>query len=165
VTPGGSADSIDTFFVPPVIKTFNPHAGVIGVAVTVTGTNFLGTSSLHFNGTSATFSNIDDNTLATVVPAGASTGPISVTTVAGTAVTTSNFFIEPLVLSITNLNSSIVQISWTTNAPGFVLQSTTNLSNSGTSWSNEPVPPQIIGGVETVTNSNGLPEKFYRVRN
>jgi len=49
-------------------------------------------------------------------------------------------------------------LSWSTNADGFVLQSTTDL----TTWSSLPVP-EILGGSYVVTNALTAPVKFYRL--
>jgi large repetitive protein len=164
INPGGSVLTPQTFFVTPTITGFSPGAGVPGVVVNITGTNFLYALAVKFNGTPASFlAPTNDNLIVATVPLGATTGPITVQTHGGSVTTTNNFVIESLLLSITNLDASTVRVSWTTNAPGFVLQSSTNLISSD-NWSNEPVAAQIIGGRETVTNSETVPQKYYRLR-
>jgi hypothetical protein len=118
---------------------------------------------VRFNGTSATFSNVSDNVIIATVPAGATTGPISVLAPAGTATTTNNFTVELLILSIAKLSQAMVAISWTTNAPGFTLQFSTNLMATNL-WFSEGVAPVIMNGKNTVTNDITLPRKFYRLR-
>ena len=101
-TPDGTADSSDSFTVGealPTIKTFTPAKGVQGTSVKVTGTSLDGTTDADVNGTAASFSITSATALTVVVPAGATTGPISVTNAAGTATTLTNFAITPKITS------------------------------------------------------------------
>jgi hypothetical protein len=70
---------------PPTITGFTPASGAAGTAVTITGTNLGGATAVAFNGTSATFTVASATQINTTVPAGAGTGPITVTTPDGTA--------------------------------------------------------------------------------
>jgi uncharacterized repeat protein (TIGR03803 family) len=63
----------------PFVKT-SPPAGKIGAAVIILGTHLTGATSVSFNGTAATFSVVSDSEIETTVPAGATTGPVSVMT-------------------------------------------------------------------------------------
>ena len=66
----------------PTITSLSQTSGAVGVPVTVTGTNFgsaQGTSTVTFNGISATVSNWSATSIITSVPAGATTGPVVVT--------------------------------------------------------------------------------------
>ena len=56
--------------------------------MTITGTNFTGATAVAFNGTSATFTVASARQINTTVPAGAGSGPITVTTPNGTATST-----------------------------------------------------------------------------
>ena len=56
-----------------------------------------------------------------------------------------------------------VVLSWSTNWPGFTLQSTTNL-NLPSSWVSNPPPPLVSGGTYVVTNGTTGDEKYYRLR-
>jgi hypothetical protein len=71
----------------PNIATFSPASGPVGTEVTIDGTNFgatQGTSVVKFNGTSATTYNAwSDAQIKCLVPASATTGPVTVTTTAG----------------------------------------------------------------------------------
>jgi endonuclease G len=79
---------------PPAITGFNPGAGLANTNVVITGTNFLGTLNVKFNGTNAVFT-VDSNTqITTMVPTNATTGPIAVTTPAGTATSGANFSVS-----------------------------------------------------------------------
>lgn len=75
----------------PTIAAFSPSSGGVGTTVTVTGTHFVGVSAVRFNGAAASFSVQSGTSLTAVVPAGSTTGPVSVTTSGGTAVSGSAF--------------------------------------------------------------------------
>ncbi len=75
----------------PTITSFTPTIGDLGTAVTLTGTNFTGTTSVKFNGTSATFTIVSDTSITTAVPIAATSGAISVSNPAGTATSVALF--------------------------------------------------------------------------
>lgn len=70
-----------------VISGFAPGSGSIGTPVTISGSGFTGITDVQFNGISATFTVDNVNQISTTVPAGATTGFITV--VAGTCTGTS----------------------------------------------------------------------------
>ena len=79
----------------PGITSFTPASGTVGTSVTITGQNFKGTiptayttSAVAFNGVSAILGAVSATSIQTTVPAGATTGPITVTTPGGTATST-----------------------------------------------------------------------------
>ncbi len=76
---------------PPSISSFSPEQGQVGTAVTIVGSNFTGTSSVTFNGTPATFTVTNDGQISTTAPAGAATGPITVTTPNGAVTSYASF--------------------------------------------------------------------------
>ena len=66
----------------PGITSLSPTTGLVGAAVTVTGTNFgssQGTSTVKFNGTTATVTSWSATSIVTSVPSGATTGNVVVT--------------------------------------------------------------------------------------
>ncbi len=72
-------------------NSFLPVVGPVGTQLTLNGSGYTGTVGVKFNGTAATFTVISDSQITTVVPAGATTGLIAVTTLAGTSQTATNF--------------------------------------------------------------------------
>jgi glucose/arabinose dehydrogenase len=69
----------------PTVSSFLPASGPGGRQVTIDGTYLAGATAVTLNGTPATFSVVLDTRLVATVPAGATTGPIEVTTAAGGA--------------------------------------------------------------------------------
>jgi uncharacterized repeat protein (TIGR03803 family) len=57
-----------------------PTAGKVGSNVIILGTNLTGTTAVTFNGTAASFTVVSSSEITTSVPAGASTGRVTVTT-------------------------------------------------------------------------------------
>lgn len=53
-------------------------------------------------------------------------------------------------------------ICWPTNACSFALQSTTNLALPP-GWSGCPIPPAVVDGLQTVVESVGVTQRFYRL--
>jgi uncharacterized repeat protein (TIGR01451 family) len=80
--------------VAPVISSFTPGNGPATTSVVLTGSAFTGTTSVKFNGTSTTFTVVNDTTINTTVPAGATSGPISVTNGIGTGSSATSFFTD-----------------------------------------------------------------------
>ena len=98
VTPEGTAVSADTFTVvpPPTLTRFTPATGPAGTRVTLTGTHLLGATAVRFNGVSAPeFEVVSGTSIEAVVPSGATSGPISVVTPGGTAVSAEPFTVVP----------------------------------------------------------------------
>jgi RHS repeat-associated protein len=76
------------------IIEFDPDSGPVGSSVTIYGTGFGSTASqnsVSFNGVAATITSVSTTTLVATVPSGATTGPISVTSPAGSATSSGSF--------------------------------------------------------------------------
>jgi hypothetical protein len=58
--------------------------GKVGAKITLLGSNLTDTSSVSFNGTPATYKVVAGNEITTTVPAGVTTGLLTVTTPSGT---------------------------------------------------------------------------------
>ena len=80
-----------SFKAPPTLTTFAPSSGAVGTAVTIQGTYLAGATSVTFNGTPTTFTIVLDSRLVAIVPAGATDGPIGVTTGSGAATSVGSF--------------------------------------------------------------------------
>jgi hypothetical protein len=95
--PANHGTSVASFTVLPLpsITTFTPSSGGVGRSVTITGQFFTGTTKVQFNGTKATFTPISAQKLIAVVPAGATSGQITVTTAAGPGTSAGTFTVVP----------------------------------------------------------------------
>lgn len=111
----GTGTSADSFFVwyPPVVDSFDPAYGYAGTEVTLVGSGFYETTEVLFNGISAAFVIDSDMILRAVVPAGAGSGPISVTTPTGAAQTMLHFVVvdPPQVITFTTVADARVNSS------------------------------------------------------
>jgi len=67
----------------PFVETL-PTSGKVGAKVVILGNNLKGTTSVSFNGTTATFHVVSATEIKTTVPTGATTGTVQVTTPGGT---------------------------------------------------------------------------------
>jgi len=67
----------------PFVETV-PTSGSVNTAVMILGTDLTGTTSVSFNGTAATFTVASATLITTTVPAGATTGTVTVITPSGT---------------------------------------------------------------------------------
>jgi hypothetical protein len=92
-TPGGTAQTSKDFKVKPAVTSFTPGSGPVGTSVTITGTGLLGTTDVEFNGVVAVFNVVDSSTITTTVPAGATSGKISVTNAGGTVMSKTSFHV------------------------------------------------------------------------
>lgn len=106
----------------PTIAGFTPTSGLAdgSVTVTVTGTDFTGATALTLNGAAITgFTVVNSTTITFVVPTGATSGPIAVTTAGGTATSTASFTV--LVPTGTPTISSLSPTSAIAGSAGFTL--------------------------------------------
>ena len=91
----GSNDVTLTVYDPATVTSFSPTIGKTGTSVVITGSNFTNVSQVSFNGTAQPTYTVNSPTqITTTVPSGATTGAISITTIAGTATSTSSFTVD-----------------------------------------------------------------------
>jgi hypothetical protein len=84
-----------TPFIQPSITSFTPTSGPVGTSVTITGVHFSGAKAVKFNGVAASsITIVSDTSVKATVPTGATTGPISVTTAAGTGTSSTSFTVS-----------------------------------------------------------------------
>ena len=93
-TPDGSGASSAGFGVIPAVSSFSPTSGRAGTIVVITGSAFIGASSVTFNGVGATFTVNSYSQITVTVPSAATSGPIAVTTGGGTGVSQSSFSVR-----------------------------------------------------------------------
>src|SRR5947207_6532721 len=120
-TPGGTPTSAESFTVtprPPTITSFTPLNGAVTTDVTISGTNFTRATAVIFNDTSATFTVISATTIRATVPAGATTGPIQVTTPGGIAASTISFTVTPSAPTITSFSPASGPVRMTVMTSG-----------------------------------------------
>ena len=87
-TLAGGSNGFGTIFslstgIGPFVKT-QPTSGKLGAKVIILGTGLTGATNVSFNGIEATFKVVSGSEIKTVVPSGASTGTVEVTTPTGT---------------------------------------------------------------------------------
>ncbi len=86
----------------PTITSFTPAVGVVGATTTITGTNFCATPAsnvVKYNGTAAVVSASSLTSITTTVPAGATTGKMTVQTTCvgggGPVTSTQDYYVVP----------------------------------------------------------------------
>jgi hypothetical protein len=112
---GNTATSVTDFTVTgalPTISSFTPASGLVGTTVTITGTNFSITPSnntVAFNGTNATVTASSATSITTTVPAGATSGKITVTVSGNTATSATDFTVTvlPTITGFTPTNGPV----------------------------------------------------------
>ena len=164
ITPAGAASSIASFYGAPRITSFTPTHGLPGTNVTISGVNFLG-GAVQFNGLAATVLSLNNTQLVAKVPSGAQTGPITVLAPAGTNASAALFtldYILPAPLLSIGLLDNQVHISWPAALSNYSLQFQ-NTFSTNPNWQSVTGMPVISGGLETITESNVGPTRFYRL--
>jgi hypothetical protein len=98
----GSANTI------PAISALSPNSGAPGANVVINGANFISPSAVSFNGVNASFTVNSTTQIVATVPNGATSGPVTVVTPSGAAVSPGNFVVN---LPNVQLNASAYSIS------------------------------------------------------
>jgi uncharacterized repeat protein (TIGR03803 family) len=93
---GGTVFTVDAGLAAPqaAIAAFMPVRGKVGSSVTIRGDHFVGASAVAFNGVQASFKVLNTKFIRATVPAGATTGPITVTNAGGTTVSKHSFNVD-----------------------------------------------------------------------
>jgi sugar lactone lactonase YvrE len=142
VTPaGGQTLESPTYTVnTPLITSLSPESGQPGALVTVSGVNLSNASAVNVNGTPVdNLQVLSDQVLTFRIPAGASSGPVQVTTPLGTANSST-----PL-----NIPQQIVALS----APGGKVGDTLSLTVSGFNPVTANPVVTFAGGAQAVVNT------------
>ncbi len=163
VTPNGTLTS-GSFTVNAAITSFTPLTGPVGTGVTITGSGFVGATSVTFNNITATVSNVvSANSITATVPAGATTGRVRVITPGNTAVSAVNFTVigGPAITSfnpITGAVGAAVTITGTNLTGATALRFNGTLATIGTNTATTittTVPTGATTGVISVTTAGG----------
>jgi len=112
----------------PVITGFTPSSGPAGTTVTITGTNFTGTTTVTFGGTVATSFTVVSPTSITASTGTGTSGKITITTPAGTAISSTDFtFTTPDLIIISTQPTSGAVCEGSTAALTVAATGTTNI--------------------------------------
>lgn len=104
---------------PTVVTTFNPTLGPPGTPVVISGYNFGSSPAVSFNGTPAAVTAVGGNVLTAIVPAGAASGPITVTGPGGTDASYEDFTVTSGSMPILSLSATaLTDLSATRGSPG-----------------------------------------------
>jgi hypothetical protein len=123
--PGGTASVSGFTYIPPapVINSFAPQNGSEGTLVTISGSNFTGTSSVSFGGVPASSFTVVGPSLITASVGNGASGQVAVTTSGGTGSKSGFTFIQPA--------PTIISFTPTTAAVGATITITgTNFSGA-----------------------------------
>ncbi len=71
--------------------SFSPASGMVGTGITITGANLDSTTNVTLNGTSALYTITATNQLIAIVPASATSGPMTVMTLGGTVTSSGSY--------------------------------------------------------------------------
>ncbi|WP_052571496.1 IPT/TIG domain-containing protein [Geothrix fermentans] len=164
---GGGGGSTPPAPVGPAISAVNPGHGSPGTAVVLTGTNLLGASAVSFNGSPAfSYQVVSASEIDAVVPGGATTGPVRVTTTAGSA-TSPAFTVDPFqVPTLTSFAPASLQAGATVTLTGTHFVGTTRVQFNGLDAASFTVlsdtslqataPSGLTAGTLAVTTPGGI---------
>jgi uncharacterized repeat protein (TIGR03803 family) len=92
----------------PFVSFVGPlFEGKVGKTIEILGQGFTGATKVSFHGVSATFTVVSDTYLTAVVPAGATTGSVTVTTSGGTLTGNKIFRVTPVILSFSPSSGTV----------------------------------------------------------
>jgi large repetitive protein len=77
------------------VVTFIGDSGIVGATAKIVGQGFEGATAVSFNGTAASFTVKSDTYMTATIPAGATTGQVTVTEPGGTLTSNENFNVLP----------------------------------------------------------------------
>ncbi|MFN9111689.1 MAG: beta strand repeat-containing protein, partial [Bacteroidota bacterium] len=161
----GTGTSVINFTVipAPTVTSISTSTGTFGTALTITGTGFTWATQVQFNTTNATFTVVNNTTITTTVPVGASTGVITVTNPAGSASSASIFNVigAPTITSFTPA-SGAVGTTVTITGTNFQAITAVTFNNVAASYTvvsatsiTAIVPSAATTGAVRVTNGSG----------
>jgi len=143
---------------PPSISSLSPSSGTVATSVTVAGTNFgatQGTSTVTFNGTTATPTSWSATSIVAPVPSGATTGAV-VVTVNGQASNAVTFTVTPKINSLSPTSGGVGDSVTISGSTFGATQGTSTVTFNGTtvtptSWSATSIVAPVPSGATTGT--------------
>jgi len=147
----------------PTISGFKPSNGPVGTSVKISGTNLTGATVVTFAGTAASYTVNSAKQITAIVPTGATTGAVSVTTPFGTA-TRSTFTVTTVVPKITGFAPASGPVGTSVKISGSGFAGATSVAFNGVaavftvvsaSRINATVPLDATTGAVTVTTPSG----------
>jgi len=168
---GNTATSSTNFTVTaapsPTITSFDPTSGPIGAIVTITGTNFSATpanNTVVFNETTAVVTASTATSITTTVPAGATTGKISVTVGGKTATSAADFTVttivsdQPPVIASTT-TAAFIEGVVVVDLEELITDENNNLDPTSLQVSMQPISgaPASLNGFELTIDYSGFP--------
>jgi|GEM_PF-1588309 len=129
------------------ITGFTPGSACVGSPVTINGTNFSSATTVKFNGVNAAFIIVSATQIKAIVPSGANTGKISITTPSNTAASSGDFTVleTPTVTNVTGGGLHCGSASLTASGSGTIYFQGTNENGTSTT----------LGGATVTVNSSG----------
>ena len=167
-TPGGIATSVASFTVTssptPTLGGFTPDSGPVGTSVTLTGVGLTGATVVRFNGTAAVFSVDSATQITAMVPVGATSGTIAVTTPGGVTTSVVTFTVIPAP-SIASFTPASALVGASVTITGIEFTGATAVAFSGTAAAfsvdsptqiTATVPVGATSGTVAVTTPGGI---------
>lgn len=166
-TPANGTNNDGTVFklsvgIAPFAKTI-PTSGAAGTQVQILGTNLTGTTAVSFNGTAATFTVVSGSDIRATVPAGATTGTVTVTTPVGTLSSNQSFQVTnqaatPVISPAGGMYSSAQTVSITDATSGATIRYTTDgtTPTANSAQYSGPISVSSNETLEAVAIANGL---------
>jgi uncharacterized repeat protein (TIGR03803 family) len=128
---GGSANDGAAYTIATGIKPFIrlvTHSGKVGATVDIIGQGFTGATGVTFDGVTAKFQNVSNTLLTTVVPNGALTGPVTVTTFTTSYKSNQNYLVVP---QLTTVSPTSGIVGSTVTLTGVSLTQTSSVTIGG----------------------------------
>ena len=151
----------------PSIASFSPGYGITNENIAVSGFLFTNVTAVNFNGVSANYTVNSATNLTATVPVGATSGPVSVTTANGTAVSAASFTVltgngAPVITAFTPTNA-LANASFIIAGANFVAVSGVGFNGVNAAFAvnsisqiTATVPGNAASGPISVTNSYGV---------
>lgn len=140
--------------------------GLPGTRISIFGTNFSGVTAVLFNGAASVFTNTNpdqvDLRLVATVPPDARSGPVTLVTPHGTAITTVLFSVTTPPLKIRTTENGQALVFWASTSPEFVLETADQLATG--IWRTAPGQPESQDGTSMLLLPLNSASQFLRLR-